>query len=62
MTWLGQMYEKEKIEYANQKVAKRNLDMAKSMLDEDIDIIKIMRITGLSEEELQHLKEECVTA
>ena len=52
MTQISQMYEKEKIEYGNQKVR----DMAKAMLDEDIDIIKIMKITGLTEEELLRLQ------
>lgn len=60
MTQLGQMYEKEKIEYANQKaketaIRERN-EIAKSMLSEGIDFIKIMKITGLTEEELLHLQ------
>ncbi len=57
MTQLGQLYEKEKIEYGNQKVR----DMAKSMLEENIDIVKIMKITGLTEEELLRLQDESVT-
>ena len=57
MTQIGQMYEKEKIEYGNQKVR----DVAKAMLDEDIDIIKIMKITGLTEDELLHLQDVPVT-
>lgn len=48
MTQLSQMYEEEKIEYANQKVR----DMARAMMDEGIETIKIMRVTGLTEEEL----------
>lgn len=54
MTQLGQLYEKEKIEYANQKTR----EMAKSMLNEGIDIVKIMKITGLTEEELLRLQGE----
>lgn len=54
MTQIGQMYEKEKIEYGNQKVR----EMAKSMLGEGIDIVKIMKVTGLTEEELLRLQEE----
>ena len=57
MTQIGQMYEKEKIEYGNQKVR----DVAKAMLDEDIDIIKIMKITGLTEDELLRLQDVPVT-
>ena len=57
MTQLGQLYEKEKIEYANQKVQK----IAKSMLDEDIELVKIMKVTGLTEAELLRLQNESVT-
>lgn len=57
MTQLGQMYEKEKIEYANQKVR----ELAKSMLDEGINLVKIMKITGLTEDELLRLQDETVT-
>ena len=57
MTQIGQMYEKEKIEYGNQKVR----DVAKAMLDEDIDIIKIMKITGLTEDELLRLQNAAIT-
>lgn len=55
MTQLGQMYEKEKIEYANQAAIRERNKIAKSMLSEGIDFIKIMKITGLTEEELLHL-------
>lgn len=56
MTRLGQLYEKEKIEYANEKVKKANLETAKKMLDKEMDIIDIMEITGLSEAEILSLK------
>ena len=60
MTQLGQLYEKEKIEYGNhiarETSIKERTEMAKSMLDEDIDIIKVMKITGLTEDELLHLR------
>lgn len=59
MTQLGRLYEKEKIEYANQKTK----EMAVKMLEEGIDIIKIMKITGLTEEDLLKLqKDESITA
>ena len=61
MTQIGQMYEKEKIEFANQKVKEMSKDMARAMLDEGIDIVKIMKITGLTEEELLHLQNAAVT-
>ena len=42
MTQIGQMYEKEKIEYGNQRAKEAVRKMAKAMLDEDIDIVKVM--------------------
>ena len=65
MTQLGLLYEKEKIEYSNQKVKENSIKersrMAKSMLDEGIDFIKVMKITGMTEEELLRLQNENVT-
>ena len=61
MTQLGQLYEKEKIEYANQKVRENDLKRAKSLLNEGIDIVKIMKTYGFTEEELLHLQDENVT-
>lgn len=62
MTQLGRLYEKEKIEYGNQKAKEAEEDMAVKMLEEGIDIIKIMKITGLTEEDLIRLqKAETVT-
>ena len=55
---LKEILEKEKIEYANQKTK----EMAAKMLEEGIDIIKIMKITGLTEEDLLQLqKDETIT-
>lgn len=61
MTQLGQLYEKEKIEYANKKNRELTIEMAKSMLDEGINLVKIMKITGLTEDELLRLQDEPVT-
>ena len=61
MTQLGQLYEKEKIEYANQKVRENDLKRAKFLLNEGIDIVKIMKTYGFTEEELLHLQDENVT-
>ncbi len=61
MTQLGQLYEKEKIEYANQKVRENTKEMAKSLMDEGDDLIKIMKVTGLTEAELLRLQDEKVT-
>ena len=60
MTKIGQVYEKEKIEYANQKVRENSIkertEMAMKMLTCDIDIIDIMKMTGLTEAELLGLQ------
>ena len=62
MTQLGRLYEKEKIEYGNQKAKEAEKEMAVKMLVEGIDIIKIMKITGLTEEDLLQLqKDETIT-
>lgn len=58
MTQLGRLYEKEKIEYGNQKAKEAAKEMAVKMLEEGIDIIKIMKVTGLSEDELIRLQKE----
>lgn len=61
MTQLGQLYEKEKIEYGNQKAREKVIEMAKSLMDEGDDLIKIMKVTGLTEAELLRLQDENVT-
>lgn len=55
------MYEEEKIEFANQKVKEMSKVMARAMLDEGIDIVKTMKITDLTEEELLRLQDAPVT-
>lgn len=60
MTQLGQLYEKEKIEYANMKTReialKKTKEMALKMLERNINIVDIMEVTGLTEEEILHLQ------
>ena len=62
MTQLGQLYEKEKIEYGNQRAReasiKEKTEIAKALLEDDVDIVKIMKATGLTEEELLRLQDE----
>ena len=63
MTQLGRLYEKEKIKYGNQKAKEAKQEMAVKMLEEGIDIIKIMKINCFTEEELLKLqKDESITA
>lgn len=47
MTQLGQLYEKEKIEYGNQKAREKVIEIAKSLLENGTEIVKIMKATGL---------------
>ena len=61
MTQLGQLYEKEKIEYTNQKVREKAIEIAKSLLEDGTEIVKIMKATGLTEEELLSLQNELLT-
>ena len=61
MTQLGQLYEKEKIEYANQKVRENAKEIAKSLLEDGTEIVKIMKATGLTEKELLNLQNELLT-
>lgn len=61
MTQIGQMYEEEKIEYGNQRAKEAAREMARAMLDEGIETVKIMKITGLTEEELLRLQDVAVT-
>ena len=61
MTQIGQMYEKEKIEYGNQRVLEEKTKIAKILLQEDVDIAVLMKATGFTEEELLRLQDAGVT-
>lgn len=62
MTQLGRLYEKEKIEYGNQKAEAATQKITKEfvlkMLEEQYDIVSIMKITGLTEDEIIGLQQE----
>ncbi len=53
-TMKSSLYEKEKIEYGNQKTR----EMALKMLRRNIIIVDIMKVTGLTEAELLRLQDE----
>lgn len=57
MTQIGQMYEKEKIEYGNQRALKEKTEIAKILLQEGADTVMIMKATGFTEEELLRLQD-----
>ena len=61
MIQLGQLYEKEKIEYGNQKAREKVIEIAKSLLEDGTEIVKIIKATGLTEEELLSLQNELLT-
>lgn len=52
MTQLGQLYEKEKIEYGNQITR----EIAVKMLKRKMNFKDIMEVTGLTEDELLYLR------
>ena len=60
ITKLGQLYEKEKIEYGNERARKAALmekyTIAQNLLDQGLDIVDIMKATGLTEAEILSLK------
>ena len=53
-TMKSSLYEKEKIDYGNQKTR----EMALKMLRRNIIIVDIMKVTGLTEAELLRLQDE----
>lgn len=57
MTQIGQMYEEEKFEFANQRVLKEKTEIAKILLQEGADTVMIMKATGFTEEELLRLQD-----
>lgn len=52
---------RRKNEYANQKVRETAKEIAKSLLEGGTEIVKNMKATGLTEEELLNLQGEKVT-
>ncbi len=61
MTQLGQLYEKEKIEYGNQKAREKTIEIAKALLEDGTEIVKIMKVTGMTEAELLRLQDAELT-
>ena len=56
MTKVGRLFEEEKIEYAKEKLNERNYEIAKTLLSENVDILTIMKSTGLSKKDILKLK------
>ena len=56
MTQVGRLFEEEKLEYAKEyageKLNERNHEIAKTLLEKNIDMATIMESTGLSREEI----------
>lgn len=60
MTQIGQMYEKEKIKYGNQRALKEKTKIAKILLLVGADIVMIMKATGFTKEERLRLQDALV--
>ena len=58
MTKIGQFFEEEKLEYANEREKKRTLEIAKNLFDDGIDILSIMKATGLNRAEIEQLESQ----
>jgi hypothetical protein len=56
MTKVGRLFEEEKLEAINEKM----FEVAKKMLEENMDILTIMKITGLNKASILKLKDEPV--
>ena len=57
MTQVGRLFEEEKIEYAKEKVSEKSQEIAKSLLEDKVNIKAIMKYTGLSKEDIVKIKE-----
>ena len=68
MTKVGRLFEEEKIEYANkyanekvqEKLNEQKIEIAKILLEENVDILIIMKVTGLSKAAILSLKDNPV--
>ena len=58
MTKVGRLFEKEKIEYAQEYANEKMLEVAKMLLEDNIDILTIMKSTGLSKTVILKLKDK----
>jgi len=56
MTKIGQIFEEEKLEYGNEREKKRTREIAKNMLEEGMETVTVMKITGLDKAEVEQLK------
>ena len=57
MTKVGRLFEEEKLEAINEKLQERMIEVAKTLLDENVDILTIMKSTGLSRAAILKLKD-----
>ena len=58
MTKVARLFEEEKIEAINEKLNERMIEVAKSLLKNDVDLLAIMESTGLSKAKILELEEE----
>jgi hypothetical protein len=62
MTKVARLFEEEKIEAINEKLNERNFEVAKMLLEENVDMLIIMKTTGLSQAAILKLKDSSVEA
>jgi len=58
LTKVGRLFEEEKIAYAKEKINENKLEIAKVLLEKNVDISTIIESTGLSGEKITKLKGE----
>jgi len=57
MTKVARLFEEEKIEAINTKLNERMIEVAKTLLEDNVDILTIMKSTGLSKAAILKLKD-----
>ena len=56
MTQVARLFEEEKIDYGNQMVAKNRREFAKRLFDMGMDVIFVMKATGLTRDEINQIQ------
>ena len=61
MTKVSQLFEEEKIEAVNQAVIAKTIEIAKKMLSDGLDYLKVMSLTGLPKKDVLKIQSELKT-
>jgi len=60
MTKVGRLFEEEKIEAINEKLNDQRIEIAKTLLEDNVDILTIMKSTKLSKAAILQLKDDLI--